>query len=172
MMKVVLAGYMGSGKSSIGVLLASKLGIAFFDLDAVIEEDEQLSVNEIFAKKGELYFRKKEHNVLQNLLQNKESFVLSLGGGTPCYYDNHEVIAQSNCTSYYLKGSAETLSRNLMAAGEKRPILATIDPLELPDFINKHLFDRSYYYHQMKHVVPIDGKTIEALTDELYQSLR
>jgi shikimate kinase len=59
-----------------------------------------------------------------------------------------------------------------MAAGEKRPILATIDPLELPDFINKHLFDRSYYYHQMKHVVPIDGKTIEALTDELYQSLR
>ena len=91
-MKVVLLGYMGSGKSSVGALLASKLEISFFDLDAIIEEEEQLSVNEIFAKKGEIYFRKKEHSVLHSLLEKKESFVLSLGGGTPCYFNNHEVI--------------------------------------------------------------------------------
>lgn len=66
MTKVVLVGYMGSGKSSVGALLASKLGIPFFDLDTVIEQEEQLSVNEIFAKKGEIYFRKRNMMCCKN----------------------------------------------------------------------------------------------------------
>jgi shikimate kinase len=172
MMKVVLLGYMGSGKSSIGALLASKLEISFFDLDAVIEEEEQLSVNKIFAKKGEIYFRKKEHSVLHSLLKKKEPFVLSLGGGTPCYFNNHEVIAQSNCVSFYLKGTAETLSRHLLEEVEKRPLLTALKATELLDFINKHLFDRSFYYHQVSHIVTIDAKTIDEIADELFQYLR
>jgi shikimate kinase len=171
-MKVVLLGYMGSGKSSVGALLASKLEISFFDLDAIIEEEEQLSVNEIFAKKGEIYFRKKEHSVLHSLLEKKESFVLSLGGGTPCYFNNHEIIAKSNCVSFYLKGTAETLSLRLLEDVEKRPLLAALKAIDLPDFINKHLFDRSFYYHQVNHVVTIDAKTIDELADELFQYLR
>ncbi len=172
MMKVVLVGYMGSGKSSVGALLASKLEISFFDLDAVIEDEEQLSINEIFEKKGEIYFRNKEHNVLQNLLKNEEPFVLSLGGGTPCYFNNHEVIAKSDCVSFYLKGTAEIFSRRLLAEINKRPLLATLEAAELPDFINKHLFDRSYYYHQVDHVIAIDTKTVVELTEELLQYLR
>jgi shikimate kinase len=171
MTKVVLVGYMGSGKSSIGVQLASKLEISFFDLDAVIEEEEQLSISEIFEKKGEIYFRNKEHNVLQNLLKKEEPFVLSLGGGTPCYFNNHELIAQSNCISFYLKGTSETLSRRLLAEIEKRPLLATLEAVELPEFINKHLFDRSFYYHQVNHIITIDAKSITELTEELLQYL-
>lgn len=172
MTKVVLVGYMGSGKSSVGALLASKLGIPFFDLDVVIEQEEQLSVNEIFAKKGEIYFRKKEHDVLQKLLKKKEIFVLSLGGGTPCYFDNHELITQENCVSFYLKGTTETLSHRLLADIEKRPLLATLSHTELPEFINKHLFDRSFYYHQVHHVVTIDSKSVADLANELYNNLR
>ena len=172
MTKVVLVGYMGSGKSLVGALLASKLGIPFFDLDAVIEEEERLSVNEIFTQKGEIYFRKKENYVLQCILKKEEPFVMSLGGGTPCYFNNHEVISQSNCVSFYLKGTAETLTQRLMNEIEKRPLLANLEAAELPDFINKHLFDRSFYYHQMNHVITIDAKTVDELTVEIYQYLR
>lgn len=163
---------MGCGKTSVGTLLASKLGILFFDLDAIIEEEEQLSIAEIFAEKGEIYFRKKEHQVVQILLKNEMSFVLSLGGGTPCYYNNHELISKANCFSFYLKGTPETLSQNLIDEVKKRPLLAHIELSELPDFIAKDLFERSFYYHQAKQVIAIDNKTIEELVDEVIGYLR
>jgi len=171
-MKVVLVGYMGSGKSSVGKLLASKLRISFYDLDAVIEDNEQLSISNLFEKKGELYFRKSENKILQQILYKDESFVLSLGGGTPCYYNNHELLQQDGVVSFYLKATSAKLVERLQVEKEARPLVASLNKDELLDFVNKHLFDRSYYYHQVNHVVAIDEKSVDQLVDEIVQQLR
>lgn len=171
-MKVVLVGYMGSGKSSVGKLLGLQLGIPFYDLDAVIEDIEQLSISDLFEKKGELYFRKSENKILQQILHKEESFVLSLGGGTPCYYNNHELLLQDGIVSFYLKATSAKLVERLQVEKESRPLVASLNKDELLDFVNKHLFDRSFYYHQVNHVVAIDEKSVDQLVDEIVQQLR
>lgn len=172
MMKVILVGYMGSGKSSVGKLLASKLRVSFYDLDTIIEENEQQSVTELFENKGEIYFRKLENTILKLVLLKTEPFVLSLGGGTPCYHNNHEMLLQDDVVSFYLKGNAITLANRLQDENVKRPLLSTINENELIDFINKHLFDRSFYYHQVHHVISIDEKSLEQLVAEILLKLR
>jgi shikimate kinase len=171
-MKVILVGYMGSGKSSVGNLLALQLGIPFYDLDSVIEDIEQLSISNLFEKKGELYFRKSENKILQQILHKDESFVLSLGGGTPCYYNNHELLLQDGIVSFYLKATSAKLVERLQVEKESRPLVASLNKDELLDFVNKHLFDRSYYYHQVNHVVVIDEKSVDQLVDEIKMKLR
>ncbi len=171
-MKVVLVGYMGSGKSSVGKLLGLQLGIPFYDLDAVIEDIEQLSISDLFEKKGELYFRKSENKILKQILHKDESIVLSLGGGTPCYYNNHELLLQEGVVSFYLKATSAKLVERLQVEKESRPLVASLNKDELLDFVNKHLFDRSYYYHQVNHVVAIDEKSVDQLVDEIVQQLR
>jgi shikimate kinase len=171
-MKVVLVGYMGSGKSSVGNLLALQLGIPFYDLDSVIEDIEQLSISNLFEIKGELYFRKSENKILQQILHKDESFVLSLGGGTPCYYNNHELLLQDGIVSFYLKATSAKLVERLQVEKESRPLVASLNKDELLDFVNKHLFDRSYYYHQVNHVVVIDEKSVDQLVDEIKMKLR
>ena len=163
---------MGSGKSSVGKLLGLQLGIPFYDLDAVIEDIEQLSISDLFEKKGELYFRKSENKILQQILHKDESFVLSLGGGTPCYYNNHELLLQDGIVSFYLKATSAKLVERLQVEKESRPLVASLNKDELLDFVNKHLFDRSYYYHQVNHVVAIDEKSVDQLVDEIVQQLR
>ena len=91
-MIVVLIGYMGSGKSSIGRKLSKKTGYTLVDLDDFIVEKEEASVKEIFESKGEIYFRQKEEEYLIELLQTKEDIILSLGGGTPCFGKNMDLV--------------------------------------------------------------------------------
>src|SRR5688500_7831796 len=110
-MKIFLLGYMGCGKSSAGKKLANKLGFEFIDLDEMIEKQYQKSVSEIFETEGENKFREYEHNCLKGLL-DKENIVISLGGGTPCYYNNMELI-NTHGTSIYLKMSTEVLASRL-----------------------------------------------------------
>ena len=83
-MKIVLIGYMGSGKSAVGKQLASKLQILFKDLDNEIEILEGNSISQIFSDKGEIYFRKKEREILTDILTTEKNLVLATGGGTPC----------------------------------------------------------------------------------------
>ena len=94
---------MGCGKSVIGAFLAEKLQIPFYDLDQEIEKETQISIAELFQTKGEIYFRKKENEILKTFLAKENDFVLSLGGGTPCYYNNHELLLQEDVFSIYLK---------------------------------------------------------------------
>ena len=166
-MKIVLLGYMGCGKSLIGDFLAKKLQITFYDLDQEIECMSQSSIVELFQSKGEIYFRKKENEVLKALLSKNESFVLSLGGGTPCYYNNHELIIQEGVFSIYLKATVDTLVSRLINEKSKRPLLHNQDEVALKDFINKHLFDRNFYYHQATKVVNVDGKSAEQIVNEI-----
>ncbi len=166
-MKIVLLGYMGSGKSAIGSFLSEKLQIPFYDLDSEIEKIEQISIAKLFQTKGEIYFRKTENEVLKKILALEENFVLSLGGGTPCYYNNHELLNATGILSIYLKATTDTLVKRLMNEKNSRPLLHNQEENALRDFINKHLFDRNFYYHQANKIITVDNKSIEKIANEI-----
>ena len=170
-MKVVLLGYMGCGKSVIGAFLSEKLQVPFYDLDREIEKLTKKSITDLFQTKGEIYFRKLENEVLKSILEKKETFVLSLGGGTPCYFNNYELLQKNDVISFYLKASVTNLVKRLSNETAKRPILLGFNAAELTDFINKHLFDRSFYYHQVKHIIHVDDKSIAEISDEIIEKL-
>lgn len=167
MKKIILLGYMGCGKSTIAKLLAEKVNLPSLDLDESIEKRENATVKSIFSQKGEIYFRKLEHEILSDLMKNPDSFILSLGGGTPCYANNHEFLKGDHVISIYLKGSVATLYDRLLNAKIDRPLIADKNPEEMKEFIAKNLFDRSFYYNQAKHRINIDDKTIEVLLAEI-----
>lgn len=164
--KIILLGYMGSGKTTIAKLLAQKLQIPSYDLDQTIEKKENISVSTIFATKGEIYFRKQEHFAFKEILNLPESFVLSLGGGTPCYANNHELLNGDGKTSIYLKASINTII-NRLENNNERPLLQGMNQEEKQEFVAKHLFDRSYYYNQAKLTIVVDGKSPEEIVSEI-----
>jgi shikimate kinase len=161
MRKIILLGYMGCGKSTIANKLSKNISIPFIDLDKKIEEKVDLSVNAIFEKHGEIYFRKLEHEVFTELLSSPEQLIIGLGGGTPCYANNHELLKADNVVSIYLKASIETLFKRLSANKSKRPLIANKSDEEMKEFIAMHLFERSFYYSQAQHKVVVDYKTID-----------
>jgi shikimate kinase len=171
MKKVVLIGYMGSGKSVLSQKLSRKIEIPFVELDEMIEKKCDLSIERIFATKGELFFRKLEHQLFVELLENDEALIISTGGGTPCYFNNHELLQKEEVVSIYLKASIDTLFNRLVDEKHKRPLIAHLNEDETKEFIAKHLFDRSFYYNQANFKVSVDGKSIETIVDEMYQLL-
>jgi len=166
-MQIVLLGYMGSGKTTIGKLLAKRLQLKFLDLDLIIEESEGIKISGIFKEKGEIYFRKKEATSLRELLSNDDDFVLSIGGGTPCYANNMSAINEITEHGIYLKVGLTELVKRLQKEKSERPLITNIPNQELSEFIGKHLFERSYYYNQAKQVINCDGKSITAISREI-----
>ena len=160
MKKIVLLGYMGCGKSTIAKSLSQKKQIPFVDLDEYIEKKANLSVKDIFEQLGEIKFRRMEHEAFVELLQSEESVIIGLGGGTPCYANNHLLLAADNVVSIYLKASINTLFNRLSPNKSKRPLIAHMDDEQMKEFIAMHLFERSYFYKQAQHVVSVDEKTI------------
>jgi|TARA_B110000908_G_scaffold4217_1_gene5500 shikimate kinase len=165
-MKIVLLGYMASGKSTIGALLSKQLSFPFIDLDAYIESKEKNTINAIFKEKGEIYFRRIEHLYLTELLNSEEEFVLSLGGGTPCYANNIECILKADTTiSFYLQASIALLVERLIKGKENRPLVKEIGDEKLVEYVAKHLFERRFFYEQAHHKIAIDQKeTLEIVT--------
>jgi len=157
-LKIVLVGYMGSGKSTIGLALADVLKLEFLDLDSYIETQEGLSIPEIFLKHGELYFRKKEGAYLKEILTTKTNFVLATGGGTPCYGINMKEILEATANVFYLKLSLSSLVMRLKSEKEHRPLIKNVADEELTEFIGKHLFERSYYYNQAEKAILCDNQ--------------
>jgi len=171
MRKIILLGYMGCGKSTIANKLSKNIGIPFVDLDIKIEEKVNLSINAIFEKHGEIYFRKLEHEVFIELLNSPEQLIIGLGGGTPCYANNHELLKADNVVSIYLKASIETLFSRLSANKSKRPLIANKSDEEMKEFIAMHLFERSFYYNQAQHKVVVDNKTIDQVVLDIVSIL-
>jgi shikimate kinase len=171
MQKIILVGYMAVGKSTIGKILAEKAQMKWIDLDEVIEKKAKLSVTAIFKEKGEIYFRKQEHQELKLLIENDDSLVISTGGGTPCYSNNHLLLKGESVASVYLKASIEELFERLRNDSEGRPLVANQSEEQLKEFIAKNLFDRSYYYNQATYSVNTDGKTPETIADEIFALL-
>ena len=167
-MKIILLGYIGSGKTTIGIQLARKLFLNFTDLDDFIEEKEQQSIKEIFKQKGEIYFRKIEHKYLKQFINENESYVLSLGGGTPCYAGNLDLILKNKKSlSFYLRGSIPTLFKRLSENKFKRPLISDLSDDQLTEYIAKHLFERSLFYDKATHKISIDNKEIQEIVTEI-----
>ena len=170
-MKIVLVGYMGSGKTTIGKLLAKELEISFLDLDEVIQDGVGDTIPNIFNAKGEIFFRKKENEYLNAVLSNKNNFILSTGGGTPCYSGNMKTMLDLADHVFYLKISIPGLVKRLIKEKDHRPLIKNIDDGDLPEFIGKHLFERNNFYLKATHIVECDNKDPETLVAEIRQLL-
>ncbi|WP_178988236.1 shikimate kinase [Winogradskyella schleiferi] len=168
-MIIVLIGYMGSGKSTIGKELATVLDYGFLDLDDYISDKENASIPEIFKKKGEIYFRKKETEYLSEVISTSENLVLALGGGTPCYGNNMDLINdKANLISIYLKLSIPLLAKRLFQERANRPLISHINSeTDLLEFIGKHLFERSPYYSKSQFTLNTDHKTKQEIIESL-----
>ncbi|WP_370901082.1 shikimate kinase [Chryseobacterium gossypii] len=169
-MIISLVGYMGSGKSHISKILSEKLNFKLIDLDKEISRRNKLTIPEIFETKGEIYFRKLEREALEEILATQENVVLSLGGGTPAYYNNMEII-NHNSKSVFLRASVGTLSERLSKQKEKRPLIANISDENLPEFIAKHLFERNGFYSKALFSVVTDSREPEDIVDEIIEKL-
>ncbi len=172
-MIVVLIGYMASGKSTIGRVLAKKLDYNFIDLDDYIEATEKESISDIFETSGEIYFRKRETQYLNEIIANKNNIVLALGGGTPCYGNNMETILKSeHVTSIYLKATIDCIVERLENEKDKRPLISHLNTKnELSEFIGKHLFERVQFYSRAKYAVDTNNKNKDAIIEEIIFNL-
>lgn len=171
-MIISLIGYMGSGKSHISKNLSEKINLQVFDLDHEISLNFGKTIPEIFSEKGEIFFRKEEKKILEEFLNKKnQDFILSLGGGTPVYYNNIESI-NALSESIYLRSSVSILTERLLLQKENRPLIANLDDEALPEFIAKHLFERNVFYAQAKHVIDTDHKTPDAISEEIINLLQ
>ena len=171
-MKIILLGYMGSGKSTIGKALANELNLTFIDLDHTIEKQIGMTISDFFEASGELKFRRLENEVLNSVLAENDQMILSTGGGTPCYGNNLQFMKSApNSKVFYLKASIKTLTERLLSEKDTRPLIQLIDDEDLPEFIGKHLFERSNFYLQADHMIDIDQKSVETIVKEIVELL-
>jgi shikimate kinase len=171
-MKIILLGYMGSGKSTIGKALANELNLTFIDLDHTIEKQIGMTISDFFETSGELKFRRLENEVLNSILSENDQMILSTGGGTPCYGNNLQFMKSApNAKVFYLKASIKTLTERLLSEKDTRPLIQSIGDEDLPEFIGKHLFERSNFYLQADHVIDIDQKSVETIVKEIVELL-
>lgn len=166
-MRIVILGFMGSGKTTVGKLLSVKLSMDFIDLDQFIENKEGESIASVFEKDGEMSFREKEKKILRLVLK-RENVVISSGGGTPCFFDNMKWI-NNDAHSIYLKTNSRELYQRLSLHGikEKRPLLKKYSSVELLAYIRKTLKERERFYMRANLVIKQGGKNVEELTDEI-----
>lgn len=155
MKRIILIGYMGAGKTTVGRLLAKDLGVQFYDLDWYIENRMRKKVSEIFAERGEEGFRIIERNMLHEVAEF-EDVVLSCGGGTPCFFDNMDYM-NGQGDVVYLKATPEVLHKHLKMGKSVRPLLVGKSDEELKTFIAEQLVKREEYYLKANHIVKIDA---------------
>lgn len=159
-MKIVLLGYMGSGKTAMGRMLARQTNLAFVDLDHYIEQVEELSVPEIFHRYGEGGFRQIESFHLRQVMEHQDQFVLSLGGGTPCFNDNMDYL-HGACTSIYLSASPIALAERLACSTTKRPLLKGKTGNELLEYVRQSLSQREPFYKQADYELSVETLSVE-----------
>lgn len=141
-----LIGYMGVGKSTIGKALSKKLNIGLVDLDKYIENRYRKTIRELFDEKGEDAFRKIEQNALHEVARF-ENVIIATGGGTPCFFNNMEIMNRYG-TTIYIKANVDELVARLLASKNIRPIIHGKLPKELITFVKKHLSERAHYYQK------------------------
>ena len=157
-MKIFLIGFMGSGKTTLGRKLASRMGYEFIDLDHKLEQQVELSIAEYFQIFGEDAFRKLESDVLKRTAY-PENAIVSTGGGLPCYFDNMDWM-KANGKSVYIKLSPKTLADRLETGKEERPLLQDKHGDALVAFIEQKLVEREGFYSQASII--IDGLSLTA----------
>ena len=154
MRRIILVGYMGSGKTTVGKALSKETGMMFYDLDWYIESRMRKSVAQIFAERGEDAFRTMEYNMLHEVAEF-ENVIISCGGGTPCFFDNMEYLNQQGDV-VYLKATPETLYKHLLMAKVERPLLKGKSKEELITYITEHLKERASFYEKARYTLDVN----------------
>ena len=153
MKRIIIIGYMGSGKTTVGHALSQDLNLPFYDLDWYIESRMHSNVKEIFDTKGEEGFRRIEHNMLHEVAEF-EDVIISCGGGTPCFFDNMDYLNQQGET-VFLKCTPDVLYQHLKMGKTVRPLLLNKTPEEVREFINVQLKEREPFYNKAKHIIDV-----------------
>ncbi len=154
MKRIIIIGYMGTGKTTLGKELAKVTGLQFYDLDWYIESRMHKTVAQLFAEKGEEGFRKIERNMLHEVAEF-EDVIISCGGGTPCFFDNIDYMNRQGDT-VYLKAAPEVLYEHLKMGRVERPLLKDKTADEMRAFIQAQLQKRSPYYEKAKHTLDVN----------------
>ena len=139
-MKYFLVGYMACGKTRRGKVIAEEQGVRFIDLD------------EIFAAIGEAGFRRLETFYLKEVCELYQDFVLSTGGGTPCFNDNMAYMNAQGIT-LFLNTDTDTIVERLIRGKHKRPIVSKLEDHEIRDFVLRHLKERLPFYKQAQKII-------------------
>lgn len=153
MKRIILIGYMGAGKTTIGRALAKELGLDFYDLDWYIENRRRKKIPQIFEELGEEGFRKIEYNMLHEVAEF-EDVIISCGGGTPCFFDNIDYMNQQ-AQVVYLHCTPEVLHGHLLMGRVERPLIKGKSPEELITFIKEQLATREQYYTKARYTLDV-----------------
>ncbi len=154
MIRIILIGYMGAGKTTVGKALAKALGVPFYDLDWYIETRMRRTVKQIFDAEGEEGFRRIEHNMLHEVAEF-ENVVLSCGGGTPCFFDNIDYLNKQGQV-VYLKASPDVLYQHLKMGKSVRPLLLNKTQEQVKAFIVEQLAYREQFYSKAKYTLDVN----------------
>ena len=146
---IFLLGLMGSGKSYWADKLSKLLNVSSFHLDDEIEKSEQKTIAKIFAEKGEDYFRQKETEVLKSF-SDKNKFILSVGGGTPCFNNNMDWMDENGIT-IWIDEPIKTIEKRLLKEKSHRPLIANIPDENLYSFLADMREKRNAFYAKAKH---------------------
>lgn len=154
MQRIIIIGYMGAGKTTVGKALAKDLGLTFYDLDWYIESRMHKTVKQIFDEQGEEGFRRIERNMLHEVAEF-EDVIISCGGGTPCFFDNIDYM-NSQGTTFYLKATPDVLYKHLKMGKSVRPLLLNKTPDEVRTFIETQLAQREPFYNKAKYAIDVN----------------
>ena len=169
-MKIFLVGYMASGKSVVAEKLSQLLGFRFVETDKWIEARCCKSIPEIFSDLAEAFFREKEKECLEFLIDHQDT-VIATGGGLPCSNHAIELMIELGET-VYLEAEVSTLITRLWNEQSGRPMIPNIETKEdLNEFISKHLSEREECYQKSKHFVCVDGKSVAEISKEIKRIL-
>lgn len=164
MRRIILIGYMGAGKTTIGRKLAMKMGMTFYDLDWYIEARFHKKIPQIFEEEGEERFRDIERRMLHEVAE-MEDVVIACGGGTPCFNGNMEYM-NSMADTVFLNADIEAIKGHLTMGKSIRPLIQGRSPEELEAYIRESLSERMPYYTKAKHVVDIHLITTKQQIDD------
>lgn len=163
MKPIFLIGYMGTGKTTLGKVVARKLGCGFIDLDLYIENRYRKSVSDLFALYGADGFRQREKTVLEEVCEF-EDVVIACGGGTPCFFDNMSLMNSKGLTVWLTMPVERIYARlSLPGAKTRRPAIAGKSGDELRTFIQKNIEERKKFYG--KAVMVFDSTDIETVEE-------
>ena len=157
MTRIFLIGYMGAGKTTLGKAFARAMGLTFIDLDWYIEERFHKTIRELFTERGQDAFRDLERRMLHEVGEF-EDVVISVGGGTPCFFDNVDYM-NSVGETVFLDVDIRVLFRRLKIAKHQRPLLDGKSDEELMQFIQEALQNRLPFYTRAKHT--FNGEKLE-----------
>lgn len=152
--KIFLVGMMGSGKSYWTKKIAKWIKSAGYDLDHLIEMNEEKTISEIFAEDGEEQFRKMEAKILR-WFKEKKKYVIATGGGTACFQENMDFMKKEGVV-IWLDESVEVLVNRLSIEKAHRPLIANLSDNELAAFLEQKLVERHPFYKQAHYRLTSD----------------